>query len=891
MKSILLIALASTGWLSTVPASGADVDGRLETPFFRFQISAADGHCEILDKKAGVTWKNAIPGAPLGRAVLLVNGARSEVELGPTTLESTSDSIQASFLPLPENTSATLRLRIKVLPDRKSLEFTFDPDPELQLQSIALLENVLTVTDSGQGCVLAPVREGLVIPANSGLAFTHRFDTYAYEGCHMAMLGLVQYGAAALLTWDDPYVAAEIRSVTNAPGNLAKQLVSPALTLTRSARSFRLQLLGPGDHVAVAKAYREIAREKGLFVGWDEKLKGHPERAKLFGAINYKLWSTLDRGMNEDSSREMSVQLNWTFPEAAQIAEHLKQDLKLDKVLFTLGGWIHRGYDNQHPDILPTAPECGGDEAFVDCARRVMAQGYLFCLHDNYQDIYRDSPSWDERFIMKSSDGKLAKGGHWAGGVAYLTCSKMALELAKRPQNLIAVKKLCDANSYFIDTTYASGLQECSDPAHPLTRADDMKWKQALSDYGRQVFGVFGSECGREWAIPHSDFFEGLTGVSGGDYHNINLTTKLGANVVPLFELVYRDTIAMYGKYEYDPHQAADYVLHHISLGRTLNYHAIPKHLYWKRAAEETEPLPIRPLSWLTCDKQPRVSSRSPMAGRPEKLSSPTTTEYSCISRTPRTPSSFKTIMRRNRDHPGGTVRAPGTVHGQRARRVGRFFNVLIGMFRPVDDQRAVLLGRDNGQRDYLVGKLSVTADKIEFQSLTGSALASGRNPALFTRADNGWAAGMHSMDRFVKNTYEVLSPLNELTSRVPMTGHTFLTPDRKVQRTTFGEGRAAVIVIVNEGDTDFACDSRVGGKLRLPPNGFLIDSPYFAAFYARDWNGVVYEEPTLFTLRSLDARPLGKSRKVRIFHGFGEDQIRVRKTLLRVQREKVLNP
>ena len=407
MKSaLLLIALASTCWFSTNPASGVPVSSRLETPFFRFQLSAPDGHCEILDKQAGVTWKNAIPDAPLGRAVLLVNGARREVQLAPTSLETTSDSILAFFRPLPENSSATLRLRIKLLKDRKTLEFTCDPDPELQLQSIALLENVLTVTDSGQGCVLVPVREGLLIPANSGLAFTHRFDTYAYEGCHMAMLGLVQNGAAALLTWDDPYVAAEIRSVTNAPGDLAKQLVSPALTLARSARSFRLQFLGPGDHVTVAKAYREIAREKGLLVSWDEKLKGHPDRAKLFGAINYKLWTMLDRRMNEDGSREESVQLNWTFAEAAQVAEHLKQDLKLDRVLFTLGGWIHRGYDNQHPDILPASPECGGDKAFADCARRVMALGYLFCLHDNYQDIYRDSPSWNERFVMKTSGWK-----------------------------------------------------------------------------------------------------------------------------------------------------------------------------------------------------------------------------------------------------------------------------------------------------------------------------------------------------------------------------------------------------------------------------------------------------------------------------------------------------
>ena len=27
-----------------------------------------------------------------------------------------------------------------------------------------------------------------------------------------------------------------------------------------------------------------------------------------------------------------------------------------------MGGWTHRGYDNQHPDILPANPECGGNE-------------------------------------------------------------------------------------------------------------------------------------------------------------------------------------------------------------------------------------------------------------------------------------------------------------------------------------------------------------------------------------------------------------------------------------------------------------------------------------------------------------------------------------------------
>ncbi len=423
-----------------------------------------------------------------------------------------------------------------------------------------------------------------------------------------------------------------------------------------------------------------------------------------------------------------------------------------------MGGWIHRGYDNQHPDILPTAPECGGDAAFKDCAKQVRDLGYLFCLHDNYQDIYRDSPSWDEKFIMKKADGKLALGGHWAGGNAYLTCSQMALDLARRPQNLPAVKDLSAADAYFIDTTYAAGLQECFDPAHPLTRWDDMKWKQALSDYARGVFGIFGSECGREWAIPHSDFFEGLTGVSGHAYHDANLVGKLGATVVPLFELVYRDCIAMYGKYGYDPQHAAEYVLQHISLARPLNYHSIPRHLYWKGDFKPaTEP----------------------------------------------------------------TTNAP--------------------------------------------------------------------NPAVFVRADGGWAAELHPMDRFVKNTYEILSPLNALTARMRLTQHRFLSPNRRVQESRYGEGADAVVVVVNMGGSAFTYTSRSAGKVELPPYGFIAESKTFVAFHALSYGGLNYTAPTMFTLRSLDNRPLGRSRQARVYHAFGPDQIRVGQATLTVPKEAII--
>lgn len=432
----------------------------------------------------------------------------------------------------------------------------------------------------------------------------------------MAMAGLVKNGAALLATWTDPYTAIDIRSRMVE----GRQTLDTSAVLRKSARGSRLRVLGKGDYVTIAKAYREVARERGYLVTWDQKLAGHPERAGYFGASNVKLLSVLQRRMNEESTTEESVRVNWTFDEAAQLAEHLKRDLKLDKVLFGLGGWIHRGYDNQHPDVLPAAPELGGNEGLADCARRVEGAGYLLALHDNYQDIYRDSPSWDEKWIEKKADGSLVQGGRWAGGRAFITCSRQALELARRPRNLTAVQGLTHAHSYFIDTTYAAGL-----------------------------------------------------------------------------------------------------------------------------------------------------------------------------------------------------------------------------------------------------------------------------DPALFVRGDNGWTEALHPADRFLKNTHEVLSPLNELTAQVPMMSHEFLDTARQVCHTVFGEGAGRVDVVVNIGGAPVRWRSKLGGEVELPAHGFVVEGQQFAAFHVCNWNGQSYARPPLFTLRSLDGHSLATSRRVRVFHGYGDSTLRFGGVSRKVLRDEVL--
>lgn len=882
----------------------------IENEQIKFEVSSDDGSYKATDKKSGAVWESNPLKKRFGEAAISISGKRHTVDLSKCEIKKGDNSIELLFTPIHDQPSAAIKVNIAIEKPGDVIGFTYESSQDVQIERISLLDNAFWVRNNENGYLIIPVREGLIIPSNTGLNFDHSFVTYAYEGCHMAMFGAVKNGSAVLFNWNDPYTTLIVKSVTET--NIQKtQTLFPTLMMSKSSKKFQVKFLGKGGYVEVGKAYREFANQKGWFVTWEEKLKNNPQRKLLFGAANIKLWSLVSRRMSEDSSKELSKSVNWTFDEAAEVAEHIKNDLKIDKVLFTIGGWIHRGYDNQHPDILPAAPECGGNEKLAECAKRVMKLGYLFCLHDNYQDMYRDSPSWNEDFIMKNQNGGLVPGGVWAGGRAYLTCSLKALELAKRPQNLPAVKTLTGANSYFIDTTYAAGLYECFDPKHPLTRLDDMKWKQALSDYARSIFGIFGSECGREWAIPHSDFFEGLTGVSGRHYHDAGLENKLGGFVVPLFEIVYRDCIAMYGKYGYNPENAANYVLDHIIFGRPLNYHNVPSGIYWKK--DWRGEVLIRP------------------AGINFKPTSKDSFEISYVWECEKTPQSEwrifvhftdqnGKILFQNDHEPstpvskwsqGKNITGPFTVKIPNEYLNQKLFNIRVGMFLIPNGRRAKLIGSDDGELRYVVGNIKVENGKLSFEP-DSNVKTQYENPGIFVNGDNGWTEGMHPFDRFVKNTCEILDPLNEITSQICLIKHEFLTVDesgrivfskgsenellslnKNIQRSVFsmenGVENNYVEAIVNGSNKKCILNSRFAGEVVLPRFGFLIESPQFIAFNAIKWNGIEYDVPTLFTIKSLDNKPIMESSKIRVFHGFGIANIKLWNKTYVVKKEEFL--
>jgi len=564
--------LAASLGIATVlcTAFRARADTRvLESPAMRVTIDAQTGEWSMVDIASGVRWPSEGT-ASAGSA---------------TGLEREFAKVAASARSVRVETADDATVIFRLVDEGRSLEICYEGQA---VGDVRVLDDALAMTAAEDGYAVVPCREGLLIPAKSGVTFSRTFGTSDYEGCHMNMIGLVKRGAAMVVSWSDAYVFAELNS-TLPTGQNGSQRLTVGFNLRRSARSLRLTPLGKGDWNTLAAGYRHIADQKGLAVTLREKIKRNSRVKLLVGAADFKLWTCLARRMNEESTAEESVRVRWTFDEAATIAEHLHREVGIRRCLFMIGGWTEGGYDCRHPDNLPANPECGGNDALTDAVRRIQELRFVACLHDNYQDMYRDAASWDPAVIEKRPDGSLITGGRWLGGRAYMVCAPKQVEMAMRPQNLPEIRKLFAPWSYFIDTTYAVGPRECSDPDHPLGRNEDVAWKSRLSDEARKLFGIFGSECGREWALAHSEFFEGLVGVSGRYFHNLD-PARLGATVVPFWEMVYHDCQICWGKYGYSADEAAEFVAHHALCARPLYYHSVPDHLYWtEEAAKASE--------------------------------------------------------------------------------------------------------------------------------------------------------------------------------------------------------------------------------------------------------------------------------------------------------------
>jgi hypothetical protein len=401
-----------------------------------------------------------------------------------------------------------------------------------------------TLSLAGDGAMAGPVRypsaflnqagDRLIVPMNEGISFPvedksiEKFHLIAYggHGICMAFWGVTddRQGYGAIIETPDDAAIQFAR-----PNDLLA--IAPEWDAQKGRfgyeRKLRYVFFDRGGYVAIAKRYREYARQSGLLKTLAEKRRENPNVDLLVGAVN--IW-------------------NWDA-DPVQMATQLRA-AGIGRILWSRGG---------------------SGEAL----RALDDMKVLTSRYDIYQDTMNPSnfpflggvhPDWTtagwpaDIIRQANGDWKHGWGVKGTNGLWYdcgVLCDSRALDYARAriPAELATRPYRCR----FIDTTTASPWNECYDARHPMTRTESKQWKMKLLEYiSRDCKLVTGSETGHDAAVPFVDYFEGMLSLgpfrvpdAGRDLQRIwndppeaVAKFQLGqAYRVPLWELVYHDCV------------------------------------------------------------------------------------------------------------------------------------------------------------------------------------------------------------------------------------------------------------------------------------------------------------------------------------------------------------
>jgi hypothetical protein len=485
-------------------------NGQLEV-----RIEPGPGRLSITHKRTGRVWTTpesaAQPGTPrfrnLRRAPEPARGLKLEVVSG--TNQVTID------LGLAES-GTDLFVEVGMADRQTPIRDLFPLEPVLPSST----QDVLIVADYCNGH-LYPL-DGQPLPRTW-------FNLWSIDMPWVGVCDLAQgHGYAVIVQTDDDACIRLVKTRLADGGQVWAPQVGfqPSYRQFRYARRFFYHFASEGGYVALAKRFRQYARQQGWVVTLAEKLKANPNIARLFGAPD--VWG------------DASLQ----FARAAQAAG-------VEKMI------IH------------------GRTSSNDMAT-INALGYLTSEYDNYTDILQVEPGREpdaqhgqipDDVVLKAEGQRMTAWLTWDKKQYMKRCPALWVPTAR-----LVVPKVLAQRPFlgrFIDVTTAEDLYECYDPKHPLTRSAKRDCGVALLSYVRSLGLVTGGEHGRYWAVPYLDYIEGMQSGGfyswpaghlirpkskdqqfaspwGGKYHSWDQYQQWGlghAWRVPLWELVFHDCI------------------------------------------------------------------------------------------------------------------------------------------------------------------------------------------------------------------------------------------------------------------------------------------------------------------------------------------------------------
>ncbi|MBD0404339.1 hypothetical protein [Flammeovirga sp. EKP202] len=271
-----------------------------------------------------------------------------------------------------------------------------------------------------------------------------------------------------------------------------------------------------GNHVDMAKAYRKEAIKDGYFVSLKDKAKRDPNVNKLQGAIYMGVYGGYPHYVEMPG-------MAFTFKELQDIIKTTHDELGVDNAFFHAWGV----FSNFVPNCWPINENLGGVKGLKKAVDLTKKYGYLYSSYHAYSATLENDPEFNTDLFARDKEGKLRNtGSRWAN----IDQNKQLGLAQKSLHKEIAALEL---EADITDISFATFPDE------------DNTGLFNLAKYIDSLNLVNGTEHGQQQFIPYFDMFEGLTYLP-----NPNLVQF--SHRAPLFNLVYHDAIAIFGKIQ-DP--------------------------------------------------------------------------------------------------------------------------------------------------------------------------------------------------------------------------------------------------------------------------------------------------------------------------------------------------
>ena len=195
-----------------------------------------------------------------------------------------------------------------------------------------------------------------------------------------------------------------------------------------------------------------------------------------------------EKRRKERMTGDGELQIKTRFEDLAAMATQMKS-AGLDNVVVTLVGWNCEGQDGLYPTRFPVESDAGGADAMSRAVELVRVQGFHIGTLDNYTDMYRRSPAFNQSYSARQLGGQPWRGGVWAGGQSYIICPQETNERYVQRD----MRRLCDLGVeglLFLDHCPGPGVLRCYDEDHPLTRAEYAREVRKIIEAAQATFGL-----------------------------------------------------------------------------------------------------------------------------------------------------------------------------------------------------------------------------------------------------------------------------------------------------------------------------------------------------------------------------------------------------------------